>query len=397
MERFAFNELLQWSKYIMLKLPMNILIIMLLSFPMLCINAKAEIKQNNNITISEMVSEMIMVGFRGLHPDDAGTQAIIKDIKQGYVKNIILFDYDVVLKQFTRNIKSPSQLTELITSLQDASPNKLFIAIDQEGGNVQRLKAKYGFTDYPSAKTLGLEDNIDKTYTTAYKMGLELASYGFNLNFAPCLDVDINPKSPVIGAVERSFSSSAQSVTKHGKQVLKGFNDAGIIGGIKHFPGHGSATKDSHFALPSITNTWQESELYPYKSIINDTQDSKKNYMIMIAHLFNSELDSKYPTSLSKATIDDLLRKKLNWQGVIISDDFQMKALDNFGSLEERIYLAINAGIDILIFGNNLKYDENIASKVHSIILELVNSKRITPERIKQSWERIIKLKRTLV
>jgi beta-N-acetylhexosaminidase len=212
---------------------------------------------------------------------------------------------------------------------------------------------------------------------------------GINLNHAPCLDVNINPGNPVIGAKERSFSSVPEKVTKHAELIIEAHHKNNIATTLKHFPGHGSSSADSHLGFVDVSDTWSEKELIPFREIIS----SGKADVVMTAHIFNSKLDEKYPATLSKKVVTGLLRSELGWDGIVISDDMQMKAISDHYTLSESIELAINAGIDIIVFGNNVSYDSAISKKVNKIINELLSEGKITEDRIEDSFKRIIGFK----
>jgi len=347
--------------------------------------------QNSEITLEEKIGQMIMIGFRGY--DIHFYNQIAKDIKNKKIGGVILFDYDIQEKQYKRNIKNPKQLHKLTKKLQKFSKTPLFIAVDQEGGRVNRLKYKYGFPKTISPQKLGEKNNLEFTYNQADKISFILGLEGINLNFAPVVDVNVNPSNPVIGKLGRSFSKNPYTVYRHSKQFIKAHNNNNILTAIKHFPGHGSSKQDSHLGFVDITNTWSYNELIPYKQLI---QDDLIN-VIMTAHVFNKKLDDKYPATLSFSVITELLRDGLKYNGVIISDDMQMKAIANNYGLEEAIVKSINAGVDILLFGNNLKYDPEIAQKIHNIIFKKIKSGEISEDRINESYERIMKLKEKFI
>jgi beta-N-acetylhexosaminidase len=189
------------------------------------------------------IGQMLLVGFRGLSVSD--TSAIVRDICERHIGAVILFDYDVPSKTALRNIQSPSQVAALCQSLQHFSRMHsslpLLIAIDQEGGKVSRLKERYGFTPTVSQAYLGTLNQLDSTRFYARKTAEQLAALGINLNFAPCVDVNLNPQNPIIGAKERSFSSDPAIVTQHALAVIEEHRQRNILTAIKHFPGHGSS------------------------------------------------------------------------------------------------------------------------------------------------------------
>ncbi|MFN3426816.1 MAG: glycoside hydrolase family 3 protein [Candidatus Thermochlorobacter sp.] len=337
------------------------------------------------------IGQMLLVGFRGLNLSD--TSAIARDIKERYLGAVILFDYDVPSKSFGRNIESPKQVRALCRALQNWSYKHtalpLLIAIDQEGGKVARLKEKYGFKPTVSQAYLGALNRLDSTRKYARETAMQLAALGINLNFAPCVDVNLNPQNPIIGGKERSFSSDPTLVTAHARAVLAEHRKAKILTAIKHFPGHGSSAADSHLGLVDVTKHWQSVELLPFQTLIAEQATD----MVMTAHIYNAEWDT-LPATLSKRVLTSLLRDSLKFQGVIVSDDMQMKAIADHYGLEEAIKLALQAGVDMLTFGNNLDYDEHIAEKAVAIIKNLVAAGEISPERIDASYQRILALKR---
>ncbi len=333
---------------------------------------------------------MLLIGFRGLAVD--ALHPIVSAIQRRHLGGVILFDYDRAAQEATRNIQSPEQAKQLIASLQAYADIPLLVAIDQEGGRVNRLKERYGFPPTVSAQYLG-QNSVEITRQYAEHTACQLAELGINLNFAPVVDVNRNPDSPAIGKVERSFSADPQAVIAHARAWIEAHHDRRILCALKHFPGHGSACEDSHLGFVDVTTTWQPEELLPYRQLIEEEFDD----VVMTAHIFHGGLDSEYPATLSRRILTGILREQLGFDGVIISDDMQMQAIAAHYDLETAIFLAIAAGVDILTFGNNLTvYDEHIAVRAAEIIAALVDSGRISPERIEASYRRIIRLKARL-
>jgi len=338
--------------------------------------------------LDEKIGQMILVGFRGLQLE-AGNPVIV-DIRDRKIGGVVLFDYDVPAKNPVRNIASPEQVKALIAALQEAASTPLFVAVDQEGGKVSRLKEKFGFPATVSQKVLGGMNDAAVTRKYAEAEAAVLAEAGFNLNFAPVVDLDVNPENPVIGGIERSFSADPAVVVKHAVEVIAAYHRAGVLTTLKHFPGHGSSKSDSHLGFTDVTGTWSKTELEPYAKII----EAGLCDAVMTAHVFNAGLDPKYPATLSRPTIEGLLREGLGYDGVVISDDMQMKAVSaNFG-LKEAIIRALNAGVDILTFANNSVFDPEIAQTAIDIIKDAVADGTIPAERLDRSYERILRLKR---
>ncbi len=335
------------------------------------------------VPLDVRIGRMLMVGFRGcsIDPDSS----IVRDIQVNHLGGVILFERDVLLGSSRRNIESAAQLQQLTADLQRYAGGRLIIAIDQEGGRITRLKEKHGFDPSLSHQALGSRDDEQFTYEQACKIAEPLARMGINLNMAPVVDLALNPDSPVIARLERSFAADPAVVTRQVRAYIKAHHELGIACCLKHFPGHGSARSDSHLGFTDISDTWQESELEPYKNLIA----SARVDAIMTGHLYNSHLDSKYPATLSRATLEGLLREKMAYDGPIISDDLQMKAITSEYGLEQTVEQAVLAGVDILLFANNSDYDPDIAAKVIAIIKNMLARGLIDEKRIDESYRRI--------
>lgn len=339
-------------------------------------------------TLDQVIGEMIILGFRGTEVSDSSK--IVQDINKYYIGGVILFNYDVPSKSFPRNIVDPKQTKKLIEDLKKLTRSDLFIAVDAEGGYVNRLKAEYGFMQIESPQTMG-ESDPQNTFLKASPLGIELDYLGFNLNFAPVVDVNINKDNPVIGHLERSFSDDPVKVYEHAGYFIDAMHQYNIITAIKHFPGHGSSTEDSHLGLVDITDTYNEEvELFPFKKLI----ESSKTDIIMTAHIMNTNIDPDNPATLSSIFLKDILRDRLNYEGLIVSDDMQMGAIATHFGFEEAIIKAINAGCDLLIFSNNgREYDNDIAQKAVEVIKKAIKEGKITEEEISSSYNRIKELK----
>lgn len=339
--------------------------------------------QKIDTDLQAMIGQMLMFGMRGQTLSE--DTEIQKMLAEGKVGGIILFYTHGNIVPY--NLANKTQIINLIHSLQQTSPYPLLIGVDQEGGKVQRLSEKNGFKNYPTAYSLGKIDKEDYTYQTAGDIAATLKECGFNVNFAPSVDLH-NPNSPAIGAKERAFHETGLKTFQHAYAYAKAMRKNGIIPAIKHFPGHGNATTDTHEGFTDITSTWQDKELFPYTEFIKKKYDG----MIMVAHVYHKNLDS-VPASLSYNCITKLLRQKMKFNGVVITDDMQMGAIIKHYSLKESIYRAITAGNDILLFSNNFKYDPKLPEQVYTCVVELVNEGKISKQRIQESWQRIRKLK----
>ncbi len=349
--------------------------------------------QHEPTQIEKEIGQMVLVGFQG----KTVPEYLKKDLEAERIGGVILFDYDVVKKEFDRNIESPEQVKKLVTEIQSYAKTPVFVAIDQEGGTggtsgvgVARLQSKFGFSETLSAQYLGEKNDYSITWKNAEDIAITLKNLGINLNFAPVVDLNTNPKNPVIGKKQRSFSADPKVVTEHAELVIESHNKHNILTAIKHFPGHGSGWNDSHEGFVDLTDTWNEKELIPYATLIKRNQVK----MVMTAHIFNKNLDNKLPGTLSKKVITGILRNQMNFNGVIISDDLQMGAISKHYSLEKTVVKLINAGVDILLVGNNLGSDTEIDEKIQKIIKEKIASGEITKEQIHNSYKKIMKLKK---
>lgn len=333
------------------------------------------------VTLRHKIAQMLMVGFAnsGLSMD-----TLLVDIQQRKLGGVILFQH---------NLLNPAQITQLTTQLSQYAETPLFIATDQEGGRVARLDENNGFEESYSAYQLGtVFNNEDSTRSTAGKMAGWLAQSGINVNLAPVVDVNVNPNSPAIGRLKRSFSADPMIVFQHAHWFIDEFQHRNVISTLKHFPGHGSASYDSHLGLTDITATWTETELIPYLQLFA----SGYNELVMIGHLYNAQLDSAYPASLSQRFIQTLLRDELGFQGVAVSDEMLMGAITTYYTFDEAIELAINAGMDILLYSTNFLNDLSLVRQFVDIVEQKVEGGLIAESRIDEAYSRIISLKQKL-
>ncbi len=328
------------------------------------------------------IGQMILIGFPGARVDSL----VLEEVRAGKVGSIILFEKNVPNKP-----SAFAPLKKIIWTYQRAAPIPLMVAIDQEGGKVNRLKEKYGFTRSVTAQEMGRSGSIDTVRFYAEATASTLAGLGINVNFAPVVDLGVNRENTVIYKVGRAFSANPDTVAWLAAEYIKPHRRFGVITVLKHFPGHGSSMADTHFGVADVTSTWKEEELVPYEKLI----DAGMTDAIMSSHIVNRKLDPKgYPGTLSSRMIDSLLRKQFRYNGVVFSDDMQMQAVAKQYGLEEAIRLSINAGVDILCFSNNISgSEERTVDKVHSIIRSQVERGKISLARIDEAYRRVMTLK----
>lgn len=330
------------------------------------------------------IGQMILIGF----PGPAVDEKVLDEVRRGMVGSIILFEKNIPAKN------SFVELKKIIWTYQKASPYPLFIGIDQEGGRVNRLKDKYGFPRSITAWAMGKSPSLDSVRFYGEATASTLAGLGININFAPVVDLASNPDNPIIAKFGRAFSANEDSVALMAKEFIKMHHRYGVLTSLKHFPGHGSSKDDTHLGIADVTNTWEERELKPYQILI----DSGYADAVMTSHIVNKKLDKAgNPGTLSADILTGVLRKRLNFDGVIFTDDMQMHAITKHYGLEEAIKLAVNGGVDIMTFSNNIQgSDERTVNKVHTIIRAMVEKGEIKRERIEESYRRVIKLKKQL-
>ncbi len=331
----------------------------------------------NNLSLDQKIGQLLMFGFDALELNDHAID-LIKNYSFG---NVILF---------TRNCKSMEQLFNLNKNLQKLALKTigipLLISIDQEGGMVTRLKN--GGTYFPGAMTLASSNNSNNAYLSGKYMGRELISLGFNMDLAPVLDVNNNPNNPVIGV--RSFSSSPSVVSEYGIKFMEGLQES-VIATAKHFPGHGDTNADSHLQLPLISHNKErldKIELYPFKKAID-----KGVKAIMSAHInFPAYTENNLPTTLSKKCLTGLLREKLQFEGLIMTDCMEMKAIQDNYTTEGGSLMSIQAGANLVCLSHTKYYQLEAFKKIKEAVLSGGLSLNTLNERV----SRVLKYKEEL-
>lgn len=327
----------------------------------------------NSMSLEQKIGQLLIGGFNG-YTVDSNTEKLIKE---NYLGGFILFQ---------RNVKNSNQLLELTNTLKSLNKENiapLFISADEEGGTVTRMPSE--IKKLPSNYSIGKSNDENFSYNIGKTLGRELNAFGINMDYAPVLDINSNPNNPVIGI--RSFGDNEDVVTRLGVKTMEGIKSQNVIPVIKHFPGHGDTSVDSHIGLPVVNydlKRLNDFELVPFKAAIDAGADT-----VMTAHILLPKLDPKYPATLSYNIITNLLRKDMGFDGVVITDDMTMGAILKNYDIGDAAVKALNAGADIILVSH--KY-ENI-QKVISSIKESVLNKTITEDRINESVYRILSLK----
>lgn len=325
------------------------------------------------MSLDEKIGQLVIIGFDG-YTLDANITNLIKNQKVG---GVILFG---------NNVKDSTQLVDLTNSLKSMNLQNeipLFISVDEEGGLVSRMPSE--IKKLPSNQVIGSKNDGDLSYNIGRTIGEELKLFGFNMDFAPVLDINSNPNNSVIG--DRSFGNNLSIVTKLGVKTMEGMASSNIIPVVKHFPGHGDTSVDSHIGLPVVNKNLESLssfELLPFKEAIKKNVDT-----IMVSHILINKIDATYPASMSKAVITDILRKSLNFSGVVITDDMTMGAIIKNYDIGDAAVKSINAGSDIALVCHG--YDNEL--KVINSIKAALSSNVLQESRIDESVYRILKLK----
>jgi beta-N-acetylhexosaminidase len=336
-------------------------------------------------TLAAKIAGLIVVGFRGSTLTDAPWVA--SALRGGGLGGVILFDRDQ-LTGALRNVHSPSQVTTLVRDLRAAGGDRpIIVSVDQEGGVVTRLSPAHGFPAVASEAAIG-RGTVTAARTWGAGIARTLASVGINLNFAPVVDLDVNPRSPAIGALDRSFSARPNIVIEMATAEIDAHHARGIRTTLKHFPGIGSATTNTDFRVADVTKTWTSTELEPFRALIA----AGITDLVMAGHVVNGQLDAKHPASLSKAVVTDLLRGELGWDGIVVTDDLQAAAITRAFGRDDAILLALEAGNDLLLLANQQVYDPAVVDRVVDVVSRAVASGRLPEDRIDEAWGRIQRL-----
>lgn len=326
------------------------------------------------MSLDEKIGQMIIVGITGASID-SNARSLLVDDKVG---GLILY---------AENMKDPRQLITLQNAIRDEnSPNRipLLIGVDQEGGRTSRLPKE--ITKTPSNGLLGEINNTEFSYEVGTILGRQLNAFGFNLNFAPVLDINSNPKNPVIG--DRAFGNDVEVVSRLGIQTMKGIQSQNVIPVIKHFPGHGDTAVDSHLDLPKVNKALVDlrtQEIIPFEQAIIEGAE-----VIMIAHILLPKIDATFPSSMSKSVITDVLRNDLGFDGVVMTDDMTMNAIIKHYDIGRAAVESVKAGSDIIM----VAHDYQKMKLVVTALRTAAQNGELPKERINASVKRIIELKR---
>lgn len=329
----------------------------------------------NEMSLEEKIGQMFVVGFQTDHPTEQPSDDMIDMLENKYAGGVILFD---------RNMKTKQQVTQLNENMKKVAQKTnglpLFTSLDQEGGEVARMQDQY--TKIPSQQELAKTKNKKEVQDIAARTAKELKETGFNVNFAPVLDLS--------NSDTRSFGVDPEKTFQYGKAVIDGFHEEHVTGALKHFPGHGRSNIDPHHETSSIKENQEallKSDIYPFKQMIQ--KENHENFFVMVTHIKYPSYDQKMPASLSSKIITDLLRDELDFDGIVATDDLEMDAVRKYYSFKDMGVEAVNAGADLLLVCHD--YDSQV--ETYKGLVDGVKKGKVTEERIDESVTRILKQK----
>jgi beta-N-acetylhexosaminidase len=331
------------------------------------------------------IGQMVIVGFEGDSAKDPSFRKLLDKARHGQVSGVLYLQ---------RNIASRASVTAMNEALQKAAARPMIISVDQEGGAIQRIPDGLDFPRVPSARTIARKLSLQKAYQAYSVLARSLSSWGFNLNLGPVADLNVNPGNPIIGKLGRSFSADPDTVVRYSAAFVDAHRKYGVLTSLKHFPGHGSATADSHVGFADVSDTSTPAELAVFKDLIEDDFAD----VVMIGHTYDAKLQShgKRPATLDRDVVTTLLRKKMGYKGPVITDDLQMAAVSNNFSFRETVIGAVLAGNDLLVFGNSKTVDPDIDVKVAGILVAEAEKNPELRRQIERAAARVARLKKRL-
>lgn len=339
--------------------------------------------QLETMSLEEKIGQMIITG---LGNPDGGKADVLDEESAGLVREqkiggVIFFGYNISTEE-----KAKAMIQDIKKISLENSDIPMFFALDEEGGRVSRLPETMEKT--PSAQSIGATGDPEKAYEAGRQIASNMRKLGFNLDFAPVCDLNTNPGNPVIG--DRAFSSDAQTAAEMASRFYRGLKEGGVMGVAKHFPGHGDTATDSHLELPSVdteVETLKNRELIPFKAAIQAEVD-----MVMTSHILVKAIDQEYPATLSEKVKKELLFDYLGYEGLVISDDLNMKAITDHYTMTEAAKLAIDSGCDLLLISHDTQKTKEIAE----YLVKSVKNNQISMDKIDASVEKILMLKGSL-
>ena len=326
----------------------------------------------NSMTLEEKIGQLVVVGFQSKEVDEH-IKTMISEYKVG---GVILYD---------RNMESPEQVAGLTNDLQDLALENdkeipLMVSIDQEGGQIVRMRNHV--SPIPSQQELGRNGDLEAVYETALRNGDELKAMGIHVNYAPVLDLSTTDS--------RSFGEDSLKTAEFGEQAIKGLTDSGITATLKHFPGHGRSDVDPHIETSSVEADQidlENNDIYPFKKMIDHVDHNQ--FFVMVTHIKYPAYDKENPASISPVIIQDLLREKLGYEGIVVTDDLEMGAVNKYFTYGDLGYSAVKAGADLLLVCHTLESQKEVING----ITEAVEQQKLSKDQIDEAVKRILTYK----
>lgn len=339
------------------------------------------VRQARAAVDDRMVAEMLVLGFNGASSEAAGAQTIARHLQAGRIGGVCFLGHN------TRSRAGVEGLTRLFHA--SATRSKPLVAVDQEGGAVQRLGAKIGYDAVPAAQAVAARNSPREAQAIYARMAHALKSAGFNLNLAPVVDLGREPRNPIVAKFGRAFGKDGATVARYAAAFIAGHRSQGVLTALKHFPGHGSTLVDSHKRPVDLTGTWRPDELEPYRALVRAGMVD----IVMSGHLSHAKLTGGEPATLSRSAIEGLLRRDIGYRGAVMTDDLDMAAIRSSYALPDAVVRAIAAGNDLILLSNSLKPDPDLPQAAAGAVREAVAQGRIPPGRLEEAAQRVAALK----
>ena len=333
------------------------------------------------------IGQLLIVGFWGDDAEDACFRHLVASIKRDGIGGVLFL---------ARNIKSREAVRAMVGEIKDASPVLPLITIDQEGGRVQRIKGFKDFPDTPAAIDMAAQAAPETAEDHYLRMAEALRDWGFNVNFGPVVDLLLDRSNPIIAGLGRAYSKDPDVVIAYAQAFVNAHRKAGLLTALKHFPGHGSTHADTHVEPVDVSRTWKPKELEPYKALVAE----KLADAIMVGHMvLNRAPDHAYgadPATLSRDLIDRMIRQDLGFNGVLITDDIRMQALDPVGDTATRVEHALMAGNDLVIVSAKKEDPASFLDTLVDVLAERLQTSGEFRGRVDEAVDRVTCLRARL-
>ena len=329
--------------------------------------------------MTALAGRVLMVGFDGRVASDDGVRRTVGQLRRGEIAGVMYL---------RRNVRGEGQVKALNRLLTGAADRTPLVALDQEGGRVSRLGRRSGFRRTPSAFSIG-RTGPEQAMAAYERMAQGLRDWGFNVNFGPVVDLH-RRDNPIIGRLGRAYAAEPETVVPFARAFVHAHAAAGIATALKHFPGHGSSLRDTHRGSADVTETWSPAELDPFRALVAEAP------LVMTGHIVNRQLGSGAPATLAPEIVTGLLRERLGFTGVVVSDDLQMDAISDRYDEPEAAERAMRAGVDLLLFANDGRVDPNLVTRVTEHLARVARRDPGFERRLREAGDRVDRLRERL-